>query len=266
MIKIDKVEYGIAPYGPDQGMRCFVIRFVDDGTGDMNIKDLDPVKDSEKIGDIFYKKAQDLKQQLDEGIKASGHDDDWLCTLTQPKPNEYIYFSGRVLTDDEYFYPFNMFEQIVSVEARDMQKMIHEQGKKIELCAPKFALIVLPNSPYIKKNIYEASNLIVAPLKTELDGETLDLFNKDKFFHINGLSNIAHHPFGSYVFRINSQKDIDLFNEYYEKALLFKGRGSIRVIPGNDEMRDAAMKFAYEKKFRFSDELKGDLVLDFEIN
>lgn len=265
MINIDKVKYGITPYGPDAGMPAFAIYLADNAEGTLGIEGLDPTVDVDKIGEIFYAKATELSEDLDKKIKDIGREDDWIEALAAPKTKEYITFIGDIITSDEYFYVINMLLQIISVKSKDLQTMIHESGKKVEVCAPKFAMVTLPNSPYIKKNIYESCNMVLAHLPVEKNGERLEFTNKDEFFHINGLTNIAKHPFGSFVLIVNKEEDFDTFKEFYEKNLLFKLRGAIRIISGNNEIKAAAQKFALENKYRYAEKLEGPDVLDFDL-
>lgn len=265
MLKVEKVEYGMAPVGADSGMPCFAIRLIDDNEGDLGIGDLDPVKDVEKIGEIFFQKATEIANDIDAKIKDIGQEDRWLECLSQPKPNDYIYFIGRVITDDEYFYVINMVLQVISSRAKDLQQLIHESGKKIELCAPKFAMIVLGNSPYIKKDIVQACNFVVCHLPTELDGERLEFMNKSKFYHINGLTNVGKHPFGSFIFVVNSEDDLRLFTEFYEPAMTYKTRGAVRIVPGNEGVKKIAQEFAFKNRFRYNEVITGDNVVSFDL-
>lgn len=265
MIKVDKVGYGIAPIGADIGMPCFAIHLGNDDTGGLGIDKLDPEKDTDKIRDTFYNKAVDLFNTIEESIKALGKEDTWLECLTQPKYKEYIYLIGKVITDDEYFYVVNMLLQVISAKSRDIQNMIHESGKPIELCAPKFAMIAYPNSPYLQKNIWEACNFIMSWLPKELDGERLDFMNKNKFYHINSITNISKHPFGSFIYTIDTEDDIKLFESFYQKAFLFPSRGAIRIVAGNKEIEPKAVKFALENGYRVAEFLTCDNLVDFNL-
>lgn len=217
MIKVDKVEYGIAPIGADIGMPCFAIHLGNDDTGGLGIDKLDPEKDTDKIRDTFYNKAVDLFNTIEEGIKALGKEDTWLECLTQPKYKEYIYLIGKVITDDEYFYVVNMLLQVISAKSRDIQNMIHESGKPIELCAPKFAMIAYPNSPYLQKNIWEACNFIMSWLPKELDGERLDFMNKNKFYHIIVLQILVNTHLGHLFILLIQKMILSCLNLFIKK-------------------------------------------------
>jgi hypothetical protein len=183
----------------------------------------------------------------------------------------YTVFIGDVCADDEYFYPFNMLLSLISKESIDRQQMseafikARAEKRMPRLNPPRFAMVTRPTNPMIIRNPYEACNFVIAKLITKKDGKDISESNLEDFYHMNSIMNIGKHPFGTYVFRPETEKDLRLFDQFYGK-LPFEHKLQVYVVPKTKTItfKDTCCKWALERDFRPGTIFEGSMVLDFD--
>src|SRR5574344_2037017 len=271
MIAVNNIKFGIQPYGPGAGQAMFSIYFDDDGTGGIDLDNLDEKKDFNKIRDKFAEIANNLYKSIKENTTAQLLDSKWKQAIENRIPT-YIGLIGNVLTTGEYFYPICMLNDLISKESADAQKGLMQAHLIDSLRAPMFAIIGDAIYPYIKRPLYEACNFAIGRLhvKKTLDNGEIEYINDKNFhdfYHPNSLMGINSHPFGCFIFEPDDEKDLELFKENYLKTFNFKHSQSVFIIPNKDcteKFKNICRDFTIENNVRYGIKLDGAQIIDFD--
>ena len=269
MIKIKDVKYGIMPYSAGIGQSAIGIYFEDDDKK-YNFEGLDEAKDSETIQKMYAETAQEMYNTIKDLVLENNITEQWNAGLAFEK-GIYTVFIGDVCVDDEYFYPFNMLLSLISKESIDRQQMsdafikARAEKRMPRLNPPRFALVARPINPMITRNPYEACNFVVSKFVTKINNKDISEATIDDFYHINSIMNIGKHPFGTYVFRPESDKDLDLFDKFYAKLQL-EHPLQVYVVPKSysSSFKDVCYSWALEHNFRPGALFTSSMVLNFD--
>ena len=269
MIKVKDVRYGVMPYSAGIGQSAIGI-YLENDDRTYNFEGLDEAKDSDTIQKMYADTAQEMYNAVKDLVAKNGITEQWNAGLAFEK-GIYTAFIGDVCVNDEYFYPFNMLLSLISKESIDRQQMsaafakARAEKRMPRLNPPRFMIVARPINPMIIRNPYEACNVVVAKLSTKINGKDISNSNLEEFYHMNSIMNIGKHPFGTYVFRPETEKDLRLFDEFYAK-LPFERKLQIYVVPKTKTMtfKDTCCKWALEHDFRPGTIFEGSMVLDFD--
>lgn len=269
MIKVKDVKYGVMPYSAGIGQSAIGVYFENDER-EYDFTGLDEAKDSDTIQKMYADTAQEMYDKIKRLVIENNIVDYWNAGLAFEK-GIYTVFIGDVCVDDDYFYPFNMLLSLISKESIDRQQMspafavARAEKRMPRLNPPRFAMVTRPTNPMVMRNPFEACNFVIAKLDTKFNGEDISASNLEDFYHINSIMNIGKHPFGTFVFRPETEKDLELFDKFYAK-LPFEHKLQVYVVPKTETLafKDACCKWALDHDFRPGAIFEGSMVLNFD--
>ena len=269
MIKVKDVKYGIMPYSAGIGQSAIGIYFEDDDRT-FDFEGLDEAKDEAVFRDAYTNIAQEMYKDIKDFVAKNNITEQWNAGLSFEK-GIYTVFIGDVCVNDDYFYPFNMLLSLISKESIDRQQMsdafakARAEKRMPRLNPPRFMMVARPTNPMIMRNPYEACNVVIAKLSTKKNGKEISESSLNEFYHINSIMNIGKHPFGTYVFSPESEKDLRLFDQFYAD-LPFEHKLQVYVVPKTKTMtfKDTCCKWALDHDFRPGTIFESSMVLDFD--
>lgn len=254
---VDKVQYGVVPFGADQGNRTLAVYF----------KEID--------GDYDYKAPKDLPKDVtltEEQIIGNGLFEDILEKVKDAKQEDYFskfmmgykscYFVGDCLSSpDQRKYSLVMFEALSSASLETQKKVYSDNGaddgseimKKLR--APYMVYVCSPKYFTGRVNFCEQFNLVLCKMPIS------DEWNQ------MALVQIGNHNFTSFIFELGDDKPIEeqlktIKSEYIDREALTVPPIKIFLVDKTDTHQ--AFDFAEENQWRIQRSLKlfGNKVLD----
>jgi hypothetical protein len=259
---VDKVQYGIVPFGADYGNRTLAVYF----------KEVD--------GDYDYEAPKDLPKDVkisDAEIIGNGLFEDIMSKVAEAKQEEYFgkflmglkscYFVGDCLSNpDQREYSLVMFE-VLSRAALETQKKYFAgdgDGSDImkKLRAPYMVYVCSPTYFTGRVNFCENFNLVLCKMPISNEWNQMALVQ------------IGNHNFTSFIFELKDNEDIDkqletIRREYIDRDAITAAPIKVFMVDEDKDKpdskrRETLLNFVEEQGWRLQRNLKcyGDVVLD----
>ena len=254
---VDKVEFGVAPYGADYGNRALAVFF----------KEVD--------GEYTYEAPKDLPEGVtlhEDEIIGNGLFEDVMAKVGEAKQESYFskflmgakscYFVGSCLSSAENRkYSLVMFDAISRAALETQKKIFAEQGASEsdvmkQLRAPYMVWLTEPKNFTGRINFSEQFNLVLCKMPIS-----------DKWNQM-ALVQIGNHNFTSFVFEIDNKKDVDeqlktIESEYIARDAITVLPIKVFIVDKSDKPNKKVFDFAEKYGWRIQRSLKsyGDKVL-----
>lgn len=255
---VDKVEFGVTPFGADYGNRSLAIYF------------------KEADGDYTYKAPKDLPKDVkmtDEQIVGNGLFEDITSKVKDIKQDGYFskflmggkscYFIGDCLAKAEHRnYALNMFDCLSSVALETQKQYFAGQGATEsdvmkQLRAPYMVWVTSPTVFTGRVNFAEQFNLVLCKMPISSEWNQMALVQ------------IGNHNFTSFVFEIDSSKNVaeqlkTIESEYIARDAITVLPMKVFIVDNSDKPNKEIFDFAEKYGWRVQRSLKpyGDKVLN----
>ena len=251
---VDKVQYGLVPYGPGTGTRAIGVT-IKEADGDYTYEAEKDEKGNPVTSDPATIAAAGLLQDILKEVETQ--------QLKQPWANfmlgrEYVYFIGEAIASPEHRGVFNVMMEGVAHMALEIQKKAFEntapedklsQVKK-ELHAPMPVWVGEPKYYTGRDQFYENFNLVLLKLP----------LNEDAKFNQMTMVEVANHAFSTYVLPMSSEtfeSKKKVLEEKY-KAIDALALPPSRIFIVDESGDDKIAQYALDEGFRLNRKMTYD--------
>lgn len=245
---VDKVNYGLVPYGPGTGTRALGIYF-STKDGEFTYEAEKDEKGNPITSDKIIINAAGILQDILNEIKNKKYEVPWANFLLG---REYVYFIGTELASPDYRKIIaNLFEGLSHMALEVQKKSFEniEDEKKLaavkkQLHAPMPVFVGEPKYYTGRDQFYENFNIILLQLP---------LGEGDKFNQM-AMVEVANHAFSTFVIKMdkeNFEKEKKVLKEKYEDIGALSLPTS-RIFIVDKDGSDEIAQYALDKGYRIN--------------
>jgi len=194
MLKLTTVKYGFFPYGASNGMRSFVISFIDEA-----------LSEGSDAPDVESFAKETLEKIFAEATALGQSAEMELALIAQV----HLVFDGDALAKKDNIPYSNKLLEVLSKVSLDRQKnnvAVHKLRPPYLLWHGRPLQFTMPFNWY--ENFQTL--LVELPIDKGLKPETMLTY-----FKVNPLIECANHSISCFIFHISCAEDVDRMNEFY---------------------------------------------------